>query len=142
MIGSQDSRNLFSAIASQKAANTKITLGKMMLRRRPVEVNFDHLDSVARGKSKVLLLNLFDDVTLSVIIERLIIRSTRNYSIIGSIDEENFGSFILTVNKNVVVGNIRTRDGRHYQVQYSKDGNHETRSTAGIPSIGRSVASL
>ena len=122
-----DSWDLFFSLGLDRKANEIISRPDTVLRHRGVTVDSGLLEKAVQGQVNYILLNLFDDAKLGGIVDRTIIRSASSYSIIGHIDEESSGSFILTVNENVVVGNIRTSDRKHYQVMYSKAHVHEIR---------------
>ena len=98
-----------------------------------VGLRFDQLDQNAASRATeqinltqtrpTLLLNLFDDVTLTAAIDR-VERTPDRQSIIwhGEIVGEWLSSFTLAVTGDVASGNIRTIDGRFYQLRYVSPG--------------------
>jgi len=90
-----------------------------------------HQNAAARATEQInlaqtrpsLLLNLFEDVTLTALIDR-VERTPDGQSIIwhGEIAGEWLSSFTLAVTGDVASGNIRTIDGRFYQLRYVSPG--------------------
>ena len=97
-----------------------------VIRVRYVKVNFDPLQrstDAERPPKELIILNLFDDVTFSAVMDRIEKRSIGNYTWFGHIDGISLSNVILVIEGSVMVGNITT-PGRIYQVRFLTDGIH------------------
>jgi len=99
-------------------------LPAMVVRRRSITMNMGLLEA-AKEASVPVTLNLFEDIKLESLIEEIINRDSEDYSLIGATEQN--GNFIITVNEDVVLGNIRVGDEKHYQIYYNKDKSYEVR---------------
>jgi len=131
----QPATGLFSALpeASRPALPDMGIFDPGVRRVNYVGLRFDQLDQNAASRATeqinltqtrpTLLLNLFDDVTLTAVIDR-VERTPDRQSIIwhGEIVGEWLSSFTLAVTGDVASGNIRTIDGRFYQLRYVSPG--------------------
>jgi hypothetical protein len=99
------------------------------VRSRVVEVNFEAL-AAAKGAPKAafdggsrLGLNLFTDMALTAILERLEERSPHDFTWVGRVEGDNHSHVTLVVKDQVIVGNIRLPKAL-YQVRYAGHGRH------------------
>ena len=98
-----------------------------VIRSRWVRVDFDLLrgDPVSEGTSSMVL-NLFDDISFQTIKDRFERRSSTGYSWFGRIAGISISQVILTVEDDVLAGNILA-DGELYQVRAVHEGIHAIR---------------
>jgi hypothetical protein len=98
-----------------------------VVRSRWVRVDFDLLrgDSLSEGASSIVL-NLFDDISFQTIKDRFERRSSTGYTWIGRIAGTSISQVILTVEDDVLAGNILA-DGEPYQVRAVHEGTHAIR---------------
>ena len=100
-----------------------------IVRSRLVEINFDVLiqkNASNEAKSDIanmLGLNLFDNVYLTAVIDRLELRTIDDFSWIGHIKGIEYSEVIFILKDSVMVGNITTISF-HYQLRYVKSGVH------------------
>ena len=98
-----------------------------IVRSRWVRVDFDLLrgDSLSEGASSIVL-NLFDDISFQTIKDRFERRSSTGYTWFGRIAGTSISQVILTVEDDVLAGNILA-DGELYQVRAVHEGIHAIR---------------
>ena len=81
------------------------------IRRRIVGIDFGQLDTARRevlaGRPAQLALNLFDEVSFQVVVERAATTSS-GYSLSGRLDGVPFGTMALVLNGRIVMGKVRT----------------------------------
>ena len=100
-----------------------------IVRTRFVEINFKALirkDVSYETKSyvsKTLILNLFENVCFTAILDRLELRTISDFSWIGHIEGTEHSEVILILKDRIMVGNITIPFDR-YQVRYVKNGTH------------------
>ena len=91
--------------------------GGATVRHRRVRVDFDHLAavkaSIESGRPAALDLNLFDDVRLKAVDLRVAPTSSGGYSLSGRLEGVLFGTAVVVVNGDVVVGSIRSASGTY-----------------------------
>ncbi|UCE60461.1 MAG: hypothetical protein JSU63_01680 [Phycisphaerales bacterium] len=109
-----------------------------VVRSRPVLVEWDVVASVHRSGAGVLQFDLFPDVALTGIIDRVQRRAADRYSVFGHLEGGTSGSFVLVVNHEVMLANIRTAGGGSHQIRYLGDGVHAARQIDedALPSCG------
>jgi len=73
--------------------------------------------------SALLYLNLFPDVLLTAVLERVEANATNGFTWIGHVAGVEGGQVILAVEEGVMAGNVALR-GAFYQVRYVGDGLH------------------
>ena len=78
-------------------------------------------DETAPASSGSLHLNLFDDVSVTVIVEWTEPTFSGGYSLSGSLLGDSLGSMTLVVNGNRVVGSVETR-GQTYRIRSAGEG--------------------
>ena len=79
-------------------------------RSRYVQINFNVLSELDRGRTKwaeSIVLNLFDDVTLTAYRDRVERRSSESVSWFGRIEGFEKGQVILVVRDGNITGNVR-----------------------------------
>jgi hypothetical protein len=118
---------LFSADPGKKLFDPDDPVNGAVIRNRPVQVNFELLDRAADADLHMLQFNLFYDETLAGAVTKRIIRSPHSYSLAGCISGDNGSSFMLSINGDIALGNIRLSDGTHYQIGYAPGGTHYLR---------------
>jgi len=98
-----------------------------VVRSRWVKVDFDQLvgESSPEG-AETILLNLFDDVSLIAVKDRLERRSMTRYTWFGKIVGVKLGQVILVVEDGVMAGDIMV-NGQLYQVRTGGEGIHMVR---------------
>ncbi len=94
---------------------------RSVVRSRFVRVNLDHLTEL-----ESITLNLFDDVTIQAIREKVEQRSEGRYTWFGAVPGKEFSSVILTVENGDLVGGVRI-DGKLYTVRPLEQGLHVVR---------------
>jgi hypothetical protein len=92
-----------------------------IIRSRYVHVSFDYLK-----EAKPIVLNLFNNVSVTAVQERVERRSGSSYSWFGRIDGMKHSSVVLTVENGNIAGNI-TINGEFYQVRPAGDRIHSIR---------------
>jgi hypothetical protein len=113
--------NLFIACDEVLTEPLPVTQSKPILRTRMVMLNTDLLKEVCNEDQIPIFFNLFSDAELVGIVNDKVIRSARNYTLFGSIDEDPNSYFVITMHEGIVSGGIRTGDNRHYEIDYSAD---------------------
>jgi Metallo-peptidase family M12 len=114
----------FDANLSTDAFNMKQVQEKQdptLVQSRYVYVNFDYLN-----KADSIVLNLFQNISVKAVRDRLERRFETRYSWFGRVDGIEQSSVILTIEDGTMAGNI-TIDGKFYQVRPSGDGIHSIR---------------
>jgi hypothetical protein len=95
-----------------------------IIRSRLVKIDFKQICGEGQPEgAESLLLNLFDDVSLIAIKDRLERRSEGRYTWFGEIAGVQIGQAILVVEEGVMAGNI-TVNGQLYQVRSVGEGIH------------------
>jgi hypothetical protein len=94
---------------------------KTIVQIRYVKVNFEYLE-----EAESIVLNLFNDVSVTAVRERVERRSKSRYSWFGRVDGMEHSSVVLTIEDGNMAGNI-TIDGKIYQVRPAGDGIHSIR---------------
>ena len=93
------------------------TRGGETLRHREVRVDFARLAAVKRtldaGRPAALDINLFEDVLFKAVDLRVSPTSSGGYSLSGRLEGVLFGSAVLVVNGDIVVGSIRAATGTY-----------------------------
>ncbi len=129
--GDHHSLELFAPGNGPAAKRVETDLG--VVRSRPVALNLSlfnadhsvHGDMTQPGS--VLELNLFNDVFLTGILEKMVTNNDGSISWVGYLAEYDFGSVVITVMPDgVVTGNIVAPDA-FYQIRYEGNGNHSVR---------------
>jgi hypothetical protein len=104
---------------------------------RAVTVDLAKLGEVRDAGGGRLTLNLFEDVTLSGLVQSVRVHPG-GYSITGQLDDHEHGRFHLVVYDDVLVGVVRPHPDATYNIRYSGDGTHVARQIdmAGFPRCG------
>ncbi|MDR4504951.1 MAG: zinc-dependent metalloprotease [Candidatus Scalindua sp.] len=111
------------------ATREKAEQDPTIVRSRYVNVNFTLLAeekdvaSKSQGDDSLIVLNLFDEVAVTAINERVERRSSSSYTWIGWIPEREVGQAVLAVEGGHMAGNI-TIGGKMYQVRSIGNGVH------------------
>ena len=105
-----------------------ITDSPTVMRYRYVDVYFDDLiskDGAPRSiePGHTLLLNLFDDVVYTALLDRVEYNPGNDFTWLGHLTGEPYSQVILVVGDGVLVGNITTLDA-FFQVRYAGGGVH------------------
>jgi len=90
-------------------------------RVRFVDINYGLLEGAEVGDA--LILNLFDDVVFTAILDRLEATSAEGYSWIGHLEGVQYSQVILVVRGGQMAGNIAL-PGENYQVRFAGNGVH------------------
>ena len=120
-------KELFTAVTGH--GNARVASGPTIMRARLININFELLpvpDKASEGQAgtiNALRLNLFEDVTLNAVFDRIERRSQDSFTWFGHIQGTETSQVTLVVEREVMVGNIRIR-GALYQVRYVGDGTH------------------
>ena len=99
-----------------------------VLRSRRVSVVDDVRSQPESLLGRDLILELFDDETVSLRIERLKRRAPDAYTMTGTVVGANLGFFTMVVERDVVLANVRVPGWGHYQLRYLGQGIHEIRA--------------
>lgn len=100
-----------------------------IIRTRFVYVNLDPLGGAgnsAEGRpavANVLVLNPFEDVVFTAVLDRVELSSSGSLYWIGHVEGVEYSQVTLVVKDRVMVGNITT-PGAFYQVRYASNGVH------------------
>ncbi len=100
-----------------------------IIHTRFVNVNFDLLGGTGSSPktqsemAKVLLLNLFEAVVFTGVLDRVESNPSGSFSWIGYLEGVEYSQVILVVKERVMAGNI-TLPGEFYQVRYVGNGVH------------------
>jgi hypothetical protein len=100
--------------------------GRGVLRSRLVEVDIDRLAAAAaspQGSASTLILNLFDDVVLTALPERVTALPPHGFALSGQIAGVELSQVTLVVRDGVLAGNV-SLPGAFYQVRPAGDGVH------------------
>ena len=129
-------RGLFAGVESPAAGTAEVAARSatseslsdtITLRRRVVTIDFEMLGraraSAAAGTapSAAVTLNLFDDVVLTGMVERIEPTFSGGWSVSGRIAGEPLGTMTLVVNGQAVAGTVRTLGGT-YRIRWVGDG--------------------
>jgi hypothetical protein len=128
------SPDLFSPADSQPAAGGEPAVaardaGRGVLRSRLVEVDFDRLAAAAASPNAAegtLVLNLFDDVILTALPERVTTNPPHGFAWSGRIQGVELSQVTLVVRDGVLAANVAT-PGAMYQVRPAGGGVHVVR---------------
>ena len=110
-----------------RSATSESLSDTITLRRRVVTIDFEMLGraraSAAAGTapSAAVTLNLFDDVVLTGMVERIEPTFSGGWSVSGRIAGEPLGTMTLVVNGQTVAGTVRTLGGT-YRIRWVGDG--------------------
>lgn len=97
------------------APNLRVNVRESVSRRRPVTVDFAKLRASRTSRAR-LAFNLFPDAAYEGAIESIVNRGPDEFTLLGSLTDQPWSSFALSVKDGVVVGNFRLLDGRVYQL--------------------------
>ena len=97
-----------------------------VVRHRPVRINWGALGQ-ARKKGALLNFNLFSDTAFIGEVETIEERSDSDYTLVGRIQGDEFSSFTLVVDQDVMVMNVRPGKGGLLEVRYLGNGVHDVR---------------
>ena len=86
-------------------------------RQRKVRIALDLIENVNLGDS--LTFNLFNDINLTGVFQRIERRSPSRYTWSGQIRVEGGGNFTLVVEDGVVVADVLTTTRRSYHIRYA-----------------------
>ena len=120
-------RELFSPVTDR--GSVKLATGPTVMRARFVNINFGLLSVPTEpseehaGTTNALRLNLYEDVTLNAVLDRIERRTQDSFTWFGHIQGTETSQVTLVVEREVMVGNIRVR-GALYQVRYVGEGTH------------------
>jgi hypothetical protein len=95
-----------------------------IVRSRSVRIVREALAKPERLVGRELVLELFEDVVVSLGVERLRRRSPQAYTLTGRVAGADEGFFALVVEEHVVLANIRVLGKGYYQLQYLGQGVH------------------
>ena len=119
--------HLFSPAVVPSQQLGTLDLDDLIVRSQRVNVNFALLNQLRNSPSSRVELNVFPDTTLDVVINRTVNRAATTFTLIGAIEDEPGSSVFLSINQNVLVGEVRTAASEHYQIEYVRGGVHEVR---------------
>jgi hypothetical protein len=112
---------LFTETNSKPSVNS--ATGATIIRTRIVEVNFPLLSGTGGPASvKTLTLNLFPDVSLTAVLDR-VDTQPNGFTWIGHVDGTSNSQVTLVVQDKVMAGSITLTD-KIYQVRYAGNGVH------------------
>jgi hypothetical protein len=123
----EDITGLFISTTKQGSLDT--TNDPTIVRSRFVEINFDLLaneDGTPKedlSSGDVLKLNLFEDITLNAVFDRVETVSEGSFSWIGNLEGFDHSEVILVVRDGILTGNI-SLTGVNYQVRFAGEGIH------------------
>ena len=112
--------------SSEAVAVASATVDDIALRQRVVTIDFDMLARmratvVQKGAPETLVLNLFDDLVLTGLVEGTAPTFSGGYSVSGGIAGQPLATVTLVVNGSTVAGSVRTLDGT-YRIRSAGDG--------------------
>jgi hypothetical protein len=105
--------DLFETAASVPPASS--ILGPGAVRSRAVRIDFDLLSDLRVGEEVVL--NLFDDLSATAVLQRTDWRFPKGYALVGGIETEPPGQFVLFKNGKTLAGFIRAPGRGTYRVR-------------------------
>ena len=138
-----------SGLFSEVEGDPPPSPGVDTLASRLVEIDFGQLSQVTKSQvgpkdpvtgkptePQALVLNLFDDVVLTGIVEHVEPTSS-GHSLWGRLDGVGLGTFTLVVNGRVVIGTVRTPDAV-YTIRTAGDGTYVIRQIdeSSLPPLG------
>ena len=138
-----------SGLFSEVEGDPPPSSGVDTLASRLVEIDFGQLSQVTKSpvgpkdpvtgkptEPQALVLNLFDDVVLTGIVEHVEPTSS-GHSLWGRLDGVGLGTFTLVVNGRVVIGTVRTPDAV-YTIRTAGDGTYVIRQIdeSSLPPLG------
>ena len=138
-----------SGLFSEVEGDPPPSPGVDTLASRLVEIDFGQLSQVTKSQvgpkdpvtgkptePQALVLNLFDDVVLTGIVEHVEPTSS-GHSLWGRLDGVGLGTFTLVVNGRVVIGTVRTPDAV-YTIRTAGDGKYVIRQIdeSSLPPLG------
>ena len=137
---------LFISLSDSRIALDKQATDPIIFRSRFVSINWDMMnypDGTAQNqtaKANRIVLNLFEDVTLSTVLDQWEVRSTASFSWVGHIEGFPQSQAILVVEDGVMVGNIRVADS-YFQIRYVAAGLHVVQqiNESGFPPDGEPI---
>lgn len=109
---------------AETSADISTTLDHGSLRQRTVRVNIDALKADIKAGFSSLRLDLFNDKSLQVIVERIQEFSSGNYVVTGRLTNDPLSSVSLAVQSNVLVADINPNGAFRYNVSYQGNGTH------------------
>ena len=121
-VGASRPGGLFTALAPS-ARTLADPPGLAAIRTREVALDFDRLAHASAGGSPGLELNLFDDVTVTGIVERRTPTFSGGHALSGRLAGVEQGTMTLVVNGDVVAGSVRTPTAT-YRIRPAGAGRH------------------
>ena len=102
----------------------KLKKDPIIVRSRYIQVNFTYLSrkSFPQGMQPIVL-NLFHDISLTAVKERVEMRSEKQYTWYGHVEGMKHSQVVLVIENGNMVGNIAT-EGRVYQIRVVDKGVH------------------
>ncbi len=94
------------------------------VRARPVSIRFDALDEVSDRRANTITLNLFDDVDVVGVVERVERRTPERYTISGRLEGHKYSSFAVSRYDDVLVGGFRSIRHGVIELRYSVTEGH------------------
>jgi peptidyl-Asp metalloendopeptidase len=98
----------------------------VVLRQRAARINFAALQQITTP-GDLLEFNLFPDTAFTGVVEAVERRSDADYTIMGRLQNDDYSSFTLVVNQDVMVMNLRPGKEGLLEVRYLGDGLHDIR---------------
>ena len=139
------SSGLFSEVEGEPPPSTDVET----LASRLVDIDFEQLAQVVESpvgtkdpvtgeppKAQSLVLNLFDDVVFTGIVEH-VEPTASGHALWGSLDGVELGTMTMVVNGSIVVGTVRTLDAV-YSIRTAGDGTYVIRQVdeSSLPPLG------
>ncbi len=93
-----------------------------VVRARAVDVSFGLLAGVAKAGSE-LRLNLFPDVSMTAVLDRIVFETAETFSWIGHLEGVPGSHVTLVAGGGVLAGSV-TFDGTAYRIRHTRDGFH------------------
>ena len=118
---------LFSPVGASLQQPSSPDPNNLTIRSQQVAVDFGLLGQIRDLPSSRVELNVFPDRTLVGVINQTINRAAATFTLVGAIDGEPGSSVFLSINQNILIGEVRTAAKPHYQIRYVRDGVHEVR---------------